>query len=363
MKILILGSVALPVPPPMQGGTERIAHYQAMGLAKRGHTVTLIAATGSLVHLGYRLVEIGGGDTVTGSVLSSRPGMTNEFTESSRSLRKEMVYMAEVSQWLLDHGKEFDLILNNTRGGESVLLPIAKVIDRPFVAVMHLPIFPELYTLFQRYNTPVITISNAQREGFDGLNYVGTVYNCVEPELLDIRYPISEIRDYLVMLGSIAPHKNQKDGILAAKRLGKKIIIAGKIGNPAYWEKEIAPFVDGKTVVHEGEIDIDKKAALLTGAEALLFPIAWPEPFGLVMIEAMAMGTPVVAYKNGAVPEVVVDGKTGYIVESEKGIDGLVDAVRKIGAIDRSVCRAHVEANFTVEKMLDSLEIALQKVA
>jgi len=378
MKVLILGSVALPVPPPMQGGTERIAYFQATGLAKRNHDVTLIAAKGSKPDPSYQLVEIGGGDTVAGSILSSRPpsrdpvfekedgfrvgpGMT--YAEGSRSMRKELVYMAQVSQWVLDHGKEYDVILNNMRGGESVLLPIAKLLGKPFVTVMHLPIFDELAALFTTYNTPVITISNAQRMGFDGVNYVGTVYNCVEPDLLSVTHtPQLMPHTYVLMMGSIAPHKNQREGILVAKAAGKQIVLAGKIGNEQYWKQEIEPLVDGKTVIHKGEMGLAEKTALLAGAEALLFPIVWPEPFGLVMIEAMAVGTPVVAYRNGAVPEVVVEGKTGYIVDPKQGVPGLVKAVKKIAAIDRSVCRKHVMEHFTVEKMIDSLESVLQKV-
>ncbi|MEK7073809.1 MAG: glycosyltransferase, partial [Patescibacteria group bacterium] len=197
MKILILGSVALPVPPPMQGGTERIAYFQATGLANRGHEVTLIAASGSKPELAYTLVEIGG-DTI-------HP--VSGIVESSRNMRKELVYMAEVSQYLIDYGKDFDVILNNMRGGESVLLPIAKLLDKRFITVMHLPIFADLADQFRLYKTPVITISNAQRESFDGLNYIGTVYNATDLNEL----PFQETPgDYLLMMGSIAPHKNQK---------------------------------------------------------------------------------------------------------------------------------------------------------
>jgi len=357
MKILILGSVALPVPPPMQGGTERIAYWQATGLAKRGHEVTLIAARGSRKEEAYALVEIGGGDTVAGS---SKERVGTEFTEGSRNLRKELIYMADVCQWVADHGRQFDCILNNMRGGESVLLPVIKLLGMPFATVMHLPLFSELAELFWKYHTPVITISNAQREGFDGLTYAGTVYNATDLREL----PFQEVpEDYLLMMGSIAPHKNQKDGILAAKSLGKKIILAGKIGNTAYFESEIAPFVDGTTVVHKGELDILTKATLLGGAQALLFPIKWPEPFGLVMIEAMAAGTPVVAYRNGAVPEVVVNGKTGFITDPSDGPTGMVAALSKIEEIDRAACRKHVEEHFTISKMLDSLETALRGVA
>lgn len=373
MKILILGSVALPVPPPMQGGTERIAYWQALELAKRGHTVTLVAAKGSKTDSAYTLVQIGGGDTVVGS-LSSRPpsrvpvlnedgfrvkpGMT--FTEGSRNLRKEAIYLAEVEQYILDHGKEFDVILNNMRAGESLFVPAAKAVGLPYATVMHLPLFTELADFFRATNTAVITISNAQRQGFDGLNYVGTVYNATDLSELPFN---DEPEGYLLMMGSIAPHKNQKDGILAAKSVGKKIILAGKIGNQAYYDRDIAPLVDGSTVVHEGELSLARKAALLASADALLFPIVWPEPFGLVMIEAMAAGTPVVAYRNGAVPEVVSEGKTGFIVDPGQGVGGLSVAVKRIGEINRYDCRKHVEENFTIGKMIDSLETALTATA
>ena len=348
MKILILGSVALPVPPPMQGGTERIAYWQAIGLSARNQDITLVAAIGSQKNSAYTLVEIGG-DT-----LHAVPGIV----ESSRNLRKEAIYLAQVEQYILDHGKEYDIILNNMRAGETLFVPVAKAVGVPYVTVMHLPMFSELADYFKQTNTAVITISNAQRVGFDGLNYAGTVYNCVEPRLLAQERSDGGQAEYLFMMGSIAPHKNQKDGILAAKAVGKTIILAGKIGNQVYYDKEIAPLIDGKTVIHKGEMGLDEKTALLAGAEALLFPIVWPEPFGLVMIEAMAVGTPVVAYRNGAVPEVVVDGKTGFIVENGK----LVEGIQKLGAIDRAACRKHVEEHFTVEKMVESLEGALKNV-
>ncbi len=354
MKILILGSVALPVPPPMQGGTERIAWWQATGLAKRGHEVTLVAAQGSKKDPAYHLVEIGGGDTVVGSV--NEKNETTVYTEGSRKMRKESIYLAQVEEYILMHGKEYDVILNNMRAGESLFVPAAKAVGVAYATVMHLPIFTELAEFFRAHNTAVITISNAQRQGFDGLNYIGTVYNATDLSELPFN---ATPKGYLLMMGSIAPHKNQKDGILAAKAVNKKIVMAGKIGNQAYWDAEIAPLVDGKMVVHEGELGIGEKAALLANADALLFPIVWPEPFGLVMIEAMASGTPVVAYGNGAVPEVVVEGKTGFIVDESQGVEGLAMAVKRVGEIDRSACRKYVEENFTVEKMIESLEQSL----
>ncbi len=359
MRIVILGSVALPVPPPMQGGTERIAYWQATELGKRKHNVTLIAAKGSKSDSMYSLVEIGGGDTVSGSV-QSQTSTHEVFVEGSRNMRKELVYTAQVAQWLIDHKDSYDLILNNMRSGESVLLPIAKFLHKPFVTVMHLPIFFELATLFDAYKTSIVTISQAQRQDFPDLNYVGTVYNATD--LIELPYVVTPF-NYFLMMGSIAPHKNQKDGILAAKAMGTPIVLAGKIGNMDYWNNEIAPLVDGVTVIHKGEMGIEEKANLLGHARALLFPIRWPEPFGLVMIEAMATGTPVVAYKNGAIPEVVVDGQNGFIVDESSGVNGLVDAMKKIDTISRSACRAHVEEHFSIPKMIDSLEHALALVA
>lgn len=360
MRILILGSVALPVPPPMQGGTERIAYWQATGLAKRGHTVTLIAAIGSKKDAAYTLVEIGGGDTVEGTheqrVKSKEQG---GYTEGSRNLRKEAIYLAEVSAYIFAHGKEYDIILNNMRAGESLFVPSAKQVGVPYATVMHLPIFQELAEYFRATQTPVITISAAQRAGFDGVRYAGTVYNATD--LSELPFQASS-DGYLLMMGSIAPHKNQKDGILVAKALKKKIILAGKIGNQEYWDTEIAPLIDDEMVVHKGELDIEEKAKLLGHAEVLLFPILWPEPFGLVMIEAMAAGTPVVAYRNGAVPEVVVDEETGFIVDAAQGVGGLSVAVNRIGEINRAGCRTYIEEHFTVEHMIDSLETALGNV-
>ncbi len=349
MKILILGSVALPVPPPLQGGTERIAYWQAKGLGSRGHDVTLVAAHGSRRDSSYHLIEIGGGDTAV-SLEGSHPV---RLEESSRKLRKEAAYLSQVAQFLLDHGKEYDVILNNMRAGEAYFLPIAKSLGVSFATLMHLPIFSELADLFRRYRTPVITISNAQRREFPDLVYAGTVYNGIDPT----EFPFSPNRGaYLLMMGSVAPHKNQAAGIAVAKALGMTLIIAGKIGNRPYYDAEIAPHVDGKTIRVVGEIGLEEKVALYRGAAALLFPVLWEEPFGLVMIEAMACGTPVVAYGRGAVPEVVVDGQTGFIVDSE---DGMIEGVKRIGEIDRAACRRHVEEHFTVERMIDVLEHAL----
>lgn len=353
MRIAILGSVALPVPPPMQGGTEWIAYYQAEGLAKKGHKVLLFAATGSAKEA-YELIEVGGGNTVTGSSLSQTN--STQFTESSRKFRLENIYLAQVTQKLIDRKLDYDVIVNNMRG-EAVFLPFAQAQDKPFVNVMHLPLFAELADMFRTYHTHVITISNAQRKEFPDLNYLATVYNCVDTE----KYSYNPTpADYLLMMGSIAPHKNQAVAIQVAKKAGKKLVLAGKIGNQEYFDT-LKRDIDGQNIRWMGELGFDEKLKLYQNAYAFIFPIAWPEPFGLVMIEAMACGTPVVAFGNGAIPEVVVDKKTGFVIENNS-IDDMVAAVKKIDQIKREDCRKHVEEKFTVAKMVDDYEKALFQI-
>ncbi len=373
MRICILGSVALPIPPIMQGGTERIAYMQAIGLARRGHEVKLIAAKGSKSEGLYRLVEIGGGDTVEGAGTAGEQTKNETITETSRKMRKEAVYWAQVIEWLYQNADSYDVILNNMRGAESVFVPVAKKIGKPFTTVMHLPIFPELAELFVKNQTPVITISNAQRDGFPNINYLATIYNSIDIDQFTFS---STPGEYLLMMGSIAPHKNQSGGIEIANKLNMKLVIAGKVSNAAYYEEKVKGLIDGTQIVHVGEIGLDQKAKLYAGAKTLLFPIQWEEPFGLVMIEAMATGTPVVAYGRGAVPEVVVDGKTGFIVSDDsgkqegndwivksRGIEGCTEAINRIWEIDRGACRKHVEEHFNQERLVNDFETALSKLA
>ena len=352
MKIAILGSVALSVPPPFQGGTEWIAYHQAMGLSQRGHEVILFAAKGTAENFRdskVEVIEVGGGDVVLGS--NKEKQFDSQLIESSRKLRLEMVYLSQVSQKLVDYKDSYDLILNNMRG-EAVFLPLAKLLNKPFVNVMHLNLFSELSEIFQSFNTHVITISNAQRKEFPDLNYLATVYNCVDID----KYSFNpNPQDYLLMMGTIGRHKNQGEAIAVAKELGMKLVLAGKIRDQDYFE-ELKKDIDGEKIKYLPEIGFEEKLKLYQNAKAFIFPINWEEPFGLVMIEAMSCGTPVVAFNRGAVKEVLRDGLTGYVVDNHSQ---MVEAVKKVDLIDRKACRKHVEENFTIEKMIDSYEQAL----
>lgn len=352
MRIAILGSVALPVPPPAQGGTEWIAYHQAIGLSEKGHEVTLFAAKGSALNFQnskVKVVEVGGGDVVVGS--TKEQNLDNSLIESSRKLRLEIVYLSEAAKALIENKDKYDIVLNNMRG-EGVFLPVAKLLNKPLVNVMHLNLFVELADLFKQYNTGVITISNAQRKDFQKLNYKATVYNGVDVN----KFPFnSSPKDYLLMMGTIGRHKNQAAAIKTAKELGMKLILAGKIRDKDYFE-ELKKDIDGSQIQWVGELEFNKKIELYQNAKVFLFPILWEEPFGLVMIEAMSCGTPVIAFNHGAISEVVVDNLTGFVVDNDSQ---MMEAVKKIDSINRSDCRKRVEENFTIEKMINDYETAL----
>lgn len=360
MRIAILGSVALPVPPPAQGGTELIAYYQAVGLSKKGYKVLLVAASGTKDQFkiwggdndNLEIIEVGGGNTVDGSNKEFKLDLMT--MEASRKLRMEMVALANASRVLSERKEDYDIILNNMRG-EAVFLELAKTLRKPFINVCHLNIFPELAGLFQEYSTYVITISDAQRKNFPNLNYLATVNNCVDI----VKYSFSpKDNGYLLMVGTIGKHKNQKAAIEVAKHLGMDLVLAGKIRDQDYYE-ELKKDIDGVHIQWVGELGFDHKLKLYQGAKAFLFPITWEEPFGLVMIEAMACGVPIVAFNHGAVGEVVNDGKTGFIVSNE---EEMMEKISEIGKIKREDCRKWVEEKFTVEKMVDGYEEAFKKL-
>lgn len=355
MRIAILGSIALPVPPPFSGGTEWIVYHQAVGLAKKGHVVLLVGAKGTKQNFdqaNITVFEVGEGNLASGSASESK--LDPVATEASRKLRLENAYLSEVAKILIDQASSYDFILNNMRG-EAVFLPVARLLQKPFVNVMHLNIFKELADVFSVYNARIITISNAQRKEFPNLFYLATVYNCVDTQKFAFNDSPS---DYLLMIGTVGRHKNQKAAIEVAKKAGRRLIIAGKVRDQDYFE-ELKPFFKEGKIEYKGELSFEGKVKLYQNASVLLFPILWEEPFGLVMIEAGSCGTPVIAFNHGAVSEVLVDRKTGFVVED---VDSMAQAVAKIDQINRADCRKHVEEHFTPEKMVDKLEKVLESV-
>ena len=345
-KIAIIVPPFTTVPPHGQGGTERIADEMIEGFVKKGYKVTLFGAgkyKGSANFI-----------QIFKKTINERK-INTTYIESSRLLRIESAYIARVMKKIIKREGEFDVIFNHARGG-CLFLPLSLFIKTPIISIIHLPIFKEIANILASYKKPnIITISNNQRKGFANINYLGTVYNGIN--LSEFEF-CEKPKDYFLFMGALGEHKNPKDAILAAKKAKVKLILAGGKKREPYFSKEIKPLIDGERIKYIGEVMDKKRIDLYKYAKGFLFPIKWQEPFGLVMIEAMACGVPIIAYPNGAVPEVVKNKKTGFIV---KNVNEIVKAIKNIDKIDRKKCRERVKKYFSVEKMVDNYEKVIKK--
>ena len=372
MRIAILGSVVTQIPPSGQAAIETLVYEQALGLAKKGHKILLFAPKGSKVeHPNVEIVEIGSGGTLSGAGKESGPfkgstlraghselNLSEEKYGSSYKLRLEITNLGVLIKELLDRKDQYDVVLNNLRG-EAVVVPVLNYLQKPMAHVMHLPLFDELSNLFKIYNTPLISISNAQRKAYQDLNYVATVYNGVDPDVFTFN---ETPEDYYLYLGSIGKNKNPKDALIACKETGVKLVVGGRVKDKEYYEKEISPLVDGTRISWVGELDPQKVRELYQRARAFLFPTLWAEPFGLVLIESMSCGTPVIAYPNGAVPEVIKNGYNGYLVNNVGEMKTKILEIEKMGLEVQKLrqnARKSVEEKFTVGKMVEGYEEVL----
>lgn len=354
MRIAILGSISTKIPPVGQAAIERLAYYQAEGLGKKGHQILLFALSGSNINSkNVKVIEVGQDETLSG-IGKEGKSKGEDLYGSSYKLRLEIVNLAHVIKKLIELKENYDLVLNNLRG-EAVLIPLLSFLNKPLYHILHLPIFPQLADLFRKYQTRLISISNAQRKFFKDLNYIGTVYNGVDTS----KFAFSPVhKNYLLYLGSIGPNKNPKEAILAAKAAGETILIGGRIKDQAYFNQEIAPLVDENQVQWIGEKHLEEVIKLYQGAKAFLFPTRWQEPFGLVIIEALSCGTPVIAYPNGAVPEIIKDGENGFLVTN---VSEMALKIKEIDKIKRLNCRKSVEKQFSIETMVSTYETILIK--
>jgi glycosyltransferase involved in cell wall biosynthesis len=322
------------VPPALYGGTERAVSYLTEELARRGHDVTLFAS----------------GDSLTRARLTAATARALRLDPDARdTLSPHVIELAQV----FERADEFDLIHCHV---DYLAFPFGRLVRTPTVHTTHGRLdLPHLVPVFRHFrDVPLVSISDAQRAPLRdlGLAWAGTVYHGLPLGA----FPFSpKGGSYLAFLGRISPEKRPDLAIEIAKRVGLPLKIAAKVdaADRVYFEREIAPLLDHHLVEFVGEIGDAEKVALLADARALLFPIDWPEPFGLVMIEAMACGTPVVARGCGSVPEVLDPGRTGFIADT---LDELVDAVKRVDTIDRAACRRHVERRFTIERMADDYE-------
>lgn len=328
MRIAQVAPLFESVPPKLYGGTERVVSYLTEELVRLGHQVTLFASADS--HTSARLVP------VWPRALRLDSGCTDQ-------LAPHVLMVEQVAR----RAEQFDVIHFHVA---QLHMPVARRLRGvAHVTTLHGRLdLPELPPLFREFSDiPVVSISGAQRKPLPDADWVGTVHHGLPSDLLPFT---PEPGGYLAFLGRVSPEKGVARAIAIARASGYPLKIAAKIdpADRAYFETEIRPLLDHPLVEFVGEIGERDKAAFLGGARALLFPIDWPEPFGLVMIEAMACGLPVVAFEGGSVREIVDDGVSGYVVGT---VEEAVAAVRRIGAIDRRSCRAAFERRFTAARM------------
>ena len=341
MRIAQIAPLFETVPPLRYGGTERVVSWLTEALVAKGHDVTLFAS----------------GDSRTAATLVPVVPTARRFVPNFEATTAPYARMIEM---VARRAQDFDVLHFHI---DFHSFPVFSRLGVPFVTTLHgrmdQPWTEGVYGLYPEAN--LVSISDSQRSPWPELNWSGTVHHGMPGDLLCPQEP--RLGDgYLAFLGRISPEKGIEDAIRIAEASGLTLKVAAKIGaeDQAYYEHVVAPLLAGGRVEFLGEITDDEKPAFLSGARALLFPIAWPEPFGLVMIEAMACGCPVIAYPHGSVQEVVEDGLTGFIVT---GIVEAVAAIRSLDQLDRHTIRARFEDRWSAARMASDYEAIYRRIS
>src|SRR5262245_762291 len=327
MKIAQVSPLYESVPPIQYGGTERVVSYLTEELVRQGHDVTLFAS----------------GDSVTdANLIACCPRSLRTDSHCIDPLVHHYLMLEKVSSL----AKQFDLIHFHI---DYLHFPLSRRSGVPQLSTLHGRLdIPDLALLYQEFREmPLVSISDAQRQPIPSAHWLGTVHHGLPEDLFSFHETPG---DYLAFLGRISPEKRVDRAIEIAKRIQRPLKIAAKVdkADREYFVAIIRPLLDHPLVEFIVEIGGREKEEFLGNASVLLFPIDWPEPFGLVMIEAMACGTPVLAWRHGSVPEVIEDGVTGLIVDE---IDDAVRAVEKLESFDRRLCRQAFEKRFTARRM------------
>ncbi len=374
MKIGTYISPAHTVPPEEKQilAPWRLVSELADGLVARGHTVYLFASKQSTTKAQLKDFGIG--------PMYMRQSELSSWVYKEAVIASELELFTKMMETAAAEGIE---VIHAHQPIERLYPAVAKAPKTlPILFTFHDPILSNrvegLDKLVALGNCQFISISNAQRDNFV-LPFAGTVYNGIP--LSEFPYGEKPETDRYMVAGRVVPEKGFDDAIAAVKQVGGKLIIAGKVyqtivGANGYWKEKIEPHLNDGFVHMEQFLALPDLVKYYASSKAFLFPVKWEEPFGLVMIEALACGAPVVAYNRGSVPEIVKDGVTGFIVDQdnedrpgrgswiikEQGIAGLVSALKRIGEIDRAACRKHVEERFTMEKMIEGYEKIYQQV-
>lgn len=341
MKIAQIAPIGESVPPKKYGGTERVVHALTEGLVALGHDVTLFAS----------------GDSQTSAKLVSSAQKSLREAQSSNPYGVDYLTMLNIGTAYKQQHK-FDLIHDHN---EYFSLPTAILATTPVVMTLHSAVNMETRRLLEglhNHNNPhFVTISKAQMAPFPHANYVGNVYHGLEMQ----HYPFSRDHDgYLLFVGRIHPEKGVENAIEVAEFLNLPLVIAAKLDPPfkPYFKEKVEPHLNNK-IQYVGEVDEDARNKLMSSAMCLLHPVMWREPFGLTLIEAMACGAPVIAFRRGSIPEIVQQGKTGFIVEDAPE---MAEFVKKVDKIDRRYCRKYALANFNADLMTKNYETIYKAV-
>jgi glycosyltransferase involved in cell wall biosynthesis len=374
MKIAITSPPWIAVPPSGYGGIERVVSNVVEGLVRKGHDVTMYAT----------------GDSKTAAKLAYyyKKGLGNDLSFKLNPFN----LLNHLYHFYKDAKNKFDIVHDNI--GETALY-FADLTKTPMVMTLHGTFNENTQDLFKEYGTvhsikelvqkfkhyPYVSISNKQRESLPELNYVATIYNSIILSEFDFNETGGED---MVWIGRMNYTKGVDLGIKAAENTKKKYIISSYIdsGDMPFYQKDIEPHLTQGYLARTDEMkDIESKSQFLGNGKLFLFPIRWDEPFGIVMIEAMAVGTPLVAFSMGSVPEVIKDGETGFLVNpsdtdirgnwitKKTGVDGLCEAIERIYSMPedqyrkmRKACRDHVIKNFTIERMVEKYEEVYKKL-
>jgi len=324
MDIAMLSPIAWRTPPRHYGPWENVASLLTEGLVSRGHDVTLFATA----------------DSQTSGTLHA---VCPRGYEEDRSLLPKVWECLHISE-LFEHAEEFDIIHNNF---DFLPLTYTGLTTIPVVTTIHGFSSPGILPVYKKYNGRVFYVAISDADRSPDLDYIKTIHHGIDIKQFDFQ---PEPDATLLYFGRIHHDKGAGEALEIARACNKKLILAGIIQDQAYYDQVVAPHIDKDKVVYAGSAGPAERNRLLGKACALLHPIQFNEPFGLSVIESMACGTPVIAFDRGSMPELIENGKTGFLVNN---VEGAIEAVARIKEIDRAYCRRHVERHFTVDRMID----------
>ena len=337
MKIAQIAPLWERVPPFRYGGIELIVGLLTDELVQRGHEVTLFAS----------------GDSITTANLKS---VHDQALRLDPNIKEAGLYEQMMLYDAYRNAQDFDIIHSHIG---CAALPYSSFVKTPTVHTMHGIFTADNEKMFQRFSwQPYVSISEAQREPRLGLNYIHTVYNGIDTDTYTFQ-PTPAQPTYLAFVGRLSPEKGPLQAIKIARASGLPLKMAGKIDvvDRDFYREQLEPEIDGEQIQYLGEVSHEEKVQLLGGASVTLFPITWREPFGLVMIEAMASGTPVIGMGLGSVPEIIAHEKTGFVCHS---LENMIEAIPEAIKLDRQTCRDYVLSRFSVQSMTDQYEKAFQ---